>query len=449
MRPDLRKIWVVASTEFGSFVRTKAFIIGILLLPVITGGSIFLQLILAQRVDTKTRTLAVIDRTGELYPALERAADTYNSQTIDVASKKAVRPRIQASRITTASQGEVDSRVVLELSDRVRRGELDAFAVIPPHAIETPPTNVAQAPSLEYHSDNPNDDLVRNWLVAAVNGEIRVRRFRAAAIDQAVADRVSQPVGIDNLGLFDRDLSAPAGQLAIKAAQKVDPIRTFVVPAILMFTVLLVIMTTAPQLLNSVIEEKMSKISEVLLGSITPFELMLGKLLGNAGVVMVLASLYIGAGYGVAAYYGYADMISAGLLIGLGLYLLLAILFFGSLYMAVGAACNELKDAQSLMMPVMLLGMFPCFVWMAVLRNPSSSLSVGLSLFPPATPFLMLMRLALRPAPPAWQVGLSFVLTLLTALFCVWAASKIFRTGLLMQGKTPSYRELARWVMAR
>ena len=121
------------------------------------------------------------------------------------------------------------------------------------------------------------------------------------------------------------------------------------------------------------------------------------------------------------------------------LFLVLAILLYGSLYMAVGSACSELKDAQSLMMPVMLLSMLPIFVWTAVLTNPSSPLSVGLSLFPPASPYLMLMRLAMRPTPPAWQVGLSVVLTTLTALFCVWAAAKIFRTGLLMQGKAPSF----------
>ena len=125
-------------------------------------------------------------------------------------------------------------------------------------------------------------------------------------------------------------------QPAIKAAEKVDPIRTAVVPAVLMFVMFFVIMTSTPQLLNSVIEEKMSKISEVLLGSITPFELMMGKLLGNTGIAMVLAALYVGGGYAVAAYYGYADVVSPGLLVGLGLYLVLAILLYGSLYMAVG-----------------------------------------------------------------------------------------------------------------
>jgi ABC-type Na+ efflux pump permease subunit len=137
------------------------------------------------------------------------------------------------------------------------------------------------------------------------------------------------------------------------------------------------------------------------------------------------------------------------LIAALALFLFLAILLYGSLYMAVGAACSELKDAQSLMMPVMLMSMLPVFVWMTVLKNPSSPLSVGMSLFPPASPFLMLMRMALRPAPPVWQVGLSVVLTALTATVCIWGAGKIFRTGLLMQGKAPSFAELARWVMAK
>jgi ABC-2 type transport system permease protein len=249
--------------------------------------------------------------------------------------------------------------------------------------------------------------------------------------------------------LINRGQAGAGGTSAIKAAEKVDPIRSAVVPALLMFIMFFVIMTSAPQLLNSVIEEKMSKISEVLLGSVSPFELMAGKLLGNTAIALVTATLYIGGAYAVAAYHGYGDVVSPALLVGLGGFLVLAIMLYGSLYMAVGAACNELKDAQTLMMPVMLLSMFPIFVWTAVLQNPSSALSVGMSLFPPASPFLMLMRLALRPAPPAWQVALAVLLTSATAIFCVWSAGKIFRIGLLMQGKAPNFRELARWIVAR
>jgi ABC-type Na+ efflux pump permease subunit len=127
----------------------------------------------------------------------------------------------------------------------------------------------------------------------------------------------------------------------------------------------------------------------------------------------------------------------------------LAVILYGSLFLAVGSACSEIKDAQSLTMPVMLLAMLPAFCWMIVMNNPNSPASVGLSLFPPATPFLMLLRMLLHPAPPAWQVALSFFLTALTALGCVWVGGKIFRTGILMQGKAPNFRELARWVLAK
>jgi ABC-type Na+ efflux pump permease subunit len=447
LHADLRKIWIVGSTEFSSMVRTKSFLIGIMLLPVITGASVLIQVFVNKRVDTRPRTIVVVDRSRALYDSLATAAQAYNSKPVDPQGKP--QPRIEISKIDQNPEDDVDPALVLELSDRIRRGELDAFAVIPPGAIDVPGSKDAPAKVVEFHSDNPNDDLLRNWLTAVVNGEVRSRRLRKAGIDQSIADRIDQPLSIDNLGLVERQSSTAEGAPAIKAAQKVDIVRTILAPAVLMFAVFFVIMSSAPQLLNSVLEEKMSKISEVLLGSITPFELMMGKLLGNVGIAMILAALYVGAGYSVAFYYGYADILSPSLLLALCVFLFLAVMLYGSLYMAVGAACSELKDAQSLMMPVMLLSMFPTFVWLAVVKSPSSPLAVGLALFPPASPFLMLMRMALRPAPPMWQVGLSIVLCTLTSLFCVWAAAKIFRTGLLMQGKAPSYRELAKWVVAK
>jgi ABC-type Na+ efflux pump permease subunit len=441
MTTNLQKIWVIASTEFGSAIRTKSFIIGILLLPVIMGASILLQLVVAERVDTKPRRFVVIDHTGVLYPAIARAAEAHNAKLPEERGKNA-RPRMEPEAAGA-------SALAIELSDRIRRGELDAYVEIPTGVVE-PGSGSATSRAVAYHSDNPNDDLLRNWLGAVVNNEVRARRFRSAGIDQALADRLSQPVEVENLQLVERGRVEPDGSSgAVKSAAKVDQVRTAVVPAVLMFSMFLIIMTSAPQLLNSVIEEKMSRISEVMLGSVTPFELMMGKLLGNAGIAMVLATLYLGGGFAVAAYHGYANVVSPGLLTALVFFLILAILLYGSLYIAVGSACNELKDAQSLMMPVMLLSMLPVFVWTAVLRNPSSPLSVGMSLFPPASPFLMLMRLALQPAPPVWQVGLSVILTTLTTLAIIWAAGKIFRTGLLMQGKAPSFAELARWVMAK
>jgi ABC-2 type transport system permease protein len=432
-----RKVWVVASTEFGTAIRTKAFLIGLLLMPVLIAVSMGLQ-VFARKADTRPRSFAVIDRAGWLYPAIEAAAKVRNNE---LAQRGASAPRFLPSR----EQGAAGEEQLLALSDRVRKGALFAFVEIPPD-IARP----SGEPAIRYHSENPNDDRLLDWLEGVVNDQVRSRRFRDAGIDRALADRLSRPVEVENLGLLSRAIGPSPGQAgAIRAAEKIDKVRTVGVPAVLMFVLFIVVMATAPQLLNSVLEEKMSKISEVLLGSVSPFELMMGKLLGNLGIAIVLAAVYVGGGFGVAAYYGYADALTPGIFAAFCLFLLLAILINGSLSLAVGSACSEIKDAQSLMMPVMVVATFPIYMWFAVAQNPSSPLSVGLSLFPLATPYLMLMRMCLTPAPPAWQVALSIVLTTLTSIACVWAAAKIFRTGLLMQGKAPTFRDLARWVMAR
>ncbi|MDG3003656.1 ABC transporter permease [Paludisphaera mucosa] len=433
MSLDLRKIRIVAATEFSSSVRTKSFIISLLALPLIMGGSILLQVFVGKQVDVKPRRFVLVDPSGAFAPTITKAVEAYNAH-IEASGGKIAMPRFVMEPTPPAPASGGEAARSLELSDRVRRGELDAYIEIAPGG-----AGPDASPTIQYHSNNPNDDILRGWVSQTVDAEVRARRFRTAGIDQALAERLGRPVQTENLQLAEAN---DAG-----GARKVDPIRSMVVPAVLLFLVFMIVMTSGPQLLNSVIEEKMSRISEVLLGSVSPFDLMLGKLIGNVGVAMLLASLYLGAGYGVAAYHGYGDVISPALLGALVLFLFLAVLLFGSLYMAVGAACNDLKDAQSLMWPVMILSMLPVFVWTSVLKNPASTLSVGMSLFPPATPFLMLMRMAMQPSPPVWQVVLSVALTTATAVACVWAGARIFRTGLLMQGKTPSLAEMAKWAM--
>ncbi len=439
MRP--RKALVVASTEFNTVIRTKAFLVSLLLLPAIMFGSILIQKFAADRVDLSPRPFAVLDRSHALYPAIAQAAESYNHSITD-SSGQPLAPTFLPQPVEEGDSPLDAFR--LELSDRVRKGELYAFVEIPKD-IETSENPTSEG--LRYYSQNPNDRSLIGWLESTVNNEVRNRRLRAAGIDPGEAERLSLPVSTESLTLVER--SKQEGQGAIKDAQRVDPIRTLLVPAALMFVVFIVIMSTTPQLLQSVIEEKMSRISEVLLGSISPFELMMGKLLGNAGIALVLATLYVGGGYAVATYFGYTDSIPPYLLACTALFLVMAVFLFGSLYLAMGSACSELKDAQSLMMPVMLLSMLPLFFWLGVVQAPNSPLSVGLSLFPFSTPYLMLLRMATTPGPPLWQVGLSIVLTALTVIACVWAAGKIFRVGLLMQGKPPSLVQMAKWVLAR
>jgi ABC-type Na+ efflux pump permease subunit len=185
------------------------------------------------------------------------------------------------------------------------------------------------------------------------------------------------------------------------------------------------------------------------MGSVTPFELMFGKLLGSVSVSLVLAAVYIAGTLAGAHYWGgYASAVTPRLLVWFLAFLVMSILMFGSVFIAVGAACSDLKDSQGMMTPVMLLMMVPLFMWYPVLRAPDGTLATLVSLVPTAAPFLMMLRISLEPGPPGWQIALSAALMGATTVAAVWAAGRIFRTGVLMQGKSASVAEMLRWVRA-
>ena len=218
------------------------------------------------------------------------------------------------------------------------------------------------------------------------------------------------------------------------------------VPVASMALVFLMVMLTTPQMMSSVIEEKMSRISEVLLASVSPFDLMLGKLLACCGAAMLVSSLYLGLGLGLAAYWGYSGFLSLHLVLSFATCLILAVFLHGSIYMAVGAACSEPKDAQGMLAPLVLLSSVPLICLPALLRDPEGGLAGALSLFPLSAPFVLCFRVNSQAGPPGASIALSVGISLLSAFFCVWAASRIFRVALLAQGKAPGPVQLWRWV---
>ncbi|MGE5814376.1 MAG: ABC transporter permease [Acidobacteriota bacterium] len=433
----MSRILIVATSEFLALVRTKAFLIGVMLMPVFMGGAIAIQHFTEKRMDTSTRTFAVLDHTGRIFPILAAATEAWNERATGADGVQHA-PKFVARREETGKETLEQAR--MRLSDAVKRGDLFAFVEVPKAVLDpslSPPAKV------QYHSNHPSYETLPRFLEVAVGRTVLALRFQAAALDPTLVDQLTRAPELENLGVFERDSSG-----RVQSAVEIDQLRAVGVPATFMALMFLIVMSSSPQLLNSVMEEKMSRISEVIIASVTPFQLMMGKLLGSAGVSLLLAAVYLTGAYRVAAHYGYADALTLSMVGWFLLYLVCAVLLFGSLFISIGAACTDFKDAQSMMTPSMLIVMLPVFVWTAVLRAPDSPLSVGLSLFPPATPFLMLLRLALRPAPPLWQVLLSVVLIGLAVVIAVWAAGKIFRTGILMHGKSASVTEMIRWVRA-
>lgn len=436
----MSKVLSVARFEYRNAVQSKAFIAGVILMPIFAGGALIVQAFVKDKTDLSDRKAAVVDRTGRLFDVIVKAADGRNAREIFDADDldKQVQPRFLFEHYEPSSSSE---RVDLALSERVRSGELFAFVLIGEKAFD--PDGGGEG-VVAYHTQTPTYRELPRWIENIINEEVKRLRFAESGIDRAVVERIHRPVPLQRLGLVEI-----AAEGVVKEAERENDIATFGVPAGTMFLLFMMVMMSAPALLNSVLEEKMQKISEVLVSSVTPFQLMAGKLIGTVFVSLTLSLLYVGAIVFLLYRFGAIHFVPISTYFWFLLFQLLALLIYGSIFIAAGAACTEIRDSQSLMMPAMLVLMIPMFCWFIVLESPSAPFSRVVSLIPPATPLLLLLRIGIPPGPPWWEVVLGVVLTTAFAIVCVAVAGKIFRIGILSQGQTPTIARLLKWVISK
>ena len=442
----MRKTLVVAVREYQAAVRTKAFIISMVLMPILMSGGVIMPKLLEDKVDTSDKRIAIVDQTGQLFDAVAEAVQIRNTETtnkggifkVEGEQRKQVRPRFVLEKVDSTEDDP--ERVRLGLSNRVREGGLFAFMIIGPEVIE--PGEDAAAAVAAYHSNSPTYDDFQRWVTRPLNNRIQQLRFETANLDPEVVQKATQWTSVKNLGLVSLDEDGN-----IVAARETNEIANILIPMALMMLMFMVVMVGASPLVHSVLEEKMQRIAEVLLGSIPPFELMMGKLLGMVGVSLTIATFYVVGAFYAVHRSGFAHLFPADLLWWFIAFLALAVLMFGAVFIAIGAAVTDMKEAQSLMTPVMLVVVAPMFVWIYVVREPSAPLSILMSLFPPATPMLMTIRQSVPPGVPVWQPLLGILLVLLTTVVCVFAAGRIFRVGILMQGKGANLGQMLRWVL--
>jgi len=205
------------------------------------------------------------------------------------------------------------------------------------------------------------------------------------------------------------------------------------------------VMTGGQALLTSTVEEKSNRVIEVLLSAVSPMELMAGKLIGQMAVSLLVLSLYIAMGLTVLTSLSLFGLFNPWLILYILIFFVIMYLVFGSLMMAIGAAVNEMREAQGLMAPLILILIIPWILWMPISRNPDSLTSVALSFIPPINTFAMLLRMASAAPPPWWQVWLSILIGVGSVFAAIWFAAKVFRIGLLMYGKPPNLATLIRW----
>ena len=231
-----------------------------------------------------------------------------------------------------------------------------------------------------------------------------------------------------------------------KGTQGKNEVARMLLPIGFMVLILMAVMAGGQQLMTSTIEEKSSRVIEVLLAAVSPTELMAGKIIGQMAVGALMLLIYGGLmAVGLVAF-SLLGMIQFSSLIYMLVFFVLSSLTIASLMAAIGAAVNEIREAQGLLTPVMLVIMLPMMFMGPIAADPNSTLATVLSFCPPVSPFVMMMRIGAAAPPPDWQVWLAILVNAVAAVVSVWLAGKVFRIGLLMNGKPPNLLTLWRWV---
>jgi ABC-2 type transport system permease protein len=428
----MHRIWVITRREYRANVRSKAFVISLLLMPLLMGGGVLAQRAMRGRVDVEEKRLQVWDRTGVVLPALIRAAEERNAKEIfDSTTGRQVEPRY---RVEAAPP--LDDQVRMQLSEQIRKRHLHAFAEIDPQVLAP-----GKTPEVRFHSESTmSGDLVR-WFSRTLNQAVQQYRLRSAGLDPAAVARMTAPVRIEPLGLYARDKS---GQ--VTSGDSSSRLAASVLPVAVMMVMFLAIMMSQT-MLHSTLEEKQQRIAEVLLGSARPFELMTGKLLGGAATSLTMVGVYLVGGANLLDRFGYRELLRSDLIGWILIFLVLGVIIYGSVYAAVGAACSELKEAQNYLLPVVMVLVLPLMIWTKVMEEPTGNFATALSFVPMWTPLLMPLRLAATQAVPMWQPVVGMLGALLAALFAAWAGGRVLRVGLLLQGKPPRPAQLLQWIL--
>lgn len=431
------KVLTLFKREYRAAVRTKSFIISLLLVPLLMGGGFLVVFLTERNQDTGDKNVVIIDYSGFMEEPLNAAIERRNQQEIyDAESGEKVRSEYKIEFVAPDPENRMEQQ--LQLSQRVQSGELHAFMEIGADVLHP---SGKEGGYLRYYSEHAFNDNVRDWFRNVINNYLQQQRVAELNLDPSMTSDLFTWLNIEGLGLVTVDKKTGEQQ----EAQQTNELQSFLVPYIIVLMMFMLVMMSAVPLLSAVMEEKSGKIAEVLLGTITPFQFMAGKVLGGIGISLTTAAIYVGAAIFTARSTGFESVIPYDILPWFFVYTILFIIMVGTGMAALGATCNDIKDAQSIQFPAMLPVIVPLFLIMPVIQDPSGPLATTLSLIPPFTPSIMMIRLATPVTIPFWQPIVGLVGVVLFTIFTVWVGARIFRTAILLQGQKPTIANLIKY----
>ncbi len=418
----MNSVWTILKREYRERVRRRSFIIGTVLGPVFILGVTIVPIWMATRSISKPIRLLVIDNTNSLAGKLDSAfPDTLPDGS----------PRYQFD-VRTNAGGSPEKALEGRTTERILAEELTGMLWLP--------ADLLDGGEARLYAKGLGDPEVVGRFRSALNRAVMMHRLEVRGIPPEETDAISSRIPISTFKLSEKGVR--------EGGFETDFITGFLFAMILYMTILLYGISVQ----RSVLEDKTSRIVEVLLSTVRPFHLMLGKIVGVGGVGITQYAIWSIVAVAGTAYFKGTNpalanmtMIPPSTLVFFVVYFVLGYFLFSAIYAAIGAMVNSDQEAQQTQMPITMLLVIPIILMQMLIRDPNSTTSVVLSLIPFFTPILMMLRIIVA-SPPTWQIALSILLMSVTVLACAAVAARIFRVGILMYGKRPTLPEIIRWV---
>ena len=448
----MNKLLAIIKREYVQRVRSKMFLVATLLGPVMI---VIFTVVPAFIMNIKTGAtrIAVVDQSGKMFErvrdSLMQEGDQEREQTqrragnigstVNSNTKERMEQVGKASPVSYAVEpvllnGRALETVRAELNARVREDKLDGYLIIPADVLTTGES--------EFLARNRSDMITSEQIKDRLSNAVRDGRIAEHNIDQNLLREINQPVGLKTTTLGDKGEVEKSG-------------NGFWFVFILGFMIYITILMYGQTILGAVVEEKETRIAEVLFSSVRAFPLMLGKIIGVSLVALTQLAIW-GLAFGIFALYGVSLLAARGMSISspemqplmiayFALFFLLGYLIYATIYALVGSMVTTSQEGGQLALPVIFVLLMAFYLTFPIIRSPNSPFAFWVSLVPFFSPITMMVRIVTQ-TPPFWQIALSLIIGYATVLLLLWLASRIYRVGMLMYGKRASIPEVARWI---
>jgi ABC-2 type transport system permease protein len=439
----MKKLLAVIKREYIQRVRTRFFVVATILGPIMMAAFTVLPgMMMVMQTGGPTR-IAVVDQTGNTYAALASELEgdrPKRSATPVVTTEPAVGPGASQERMKQAGRAMKNSmalqQVPLEnrsladirrqLESRIQNREIDGYVILPP--------DLLKGGNPGYRARNSADLFTRENIQGAIGKVVENQRLVAAGAKPEDIERASAPVNLKSIGEAGEEKYGEAG---------------FFLAFGMGMWIYVSVMLYGQLVLGAVVEEKETRIAEVLFSSMRSFPLMMGKLIGVSLVAVTQMGIWALTFLGLSVWAAGGSIklphIPPIVFVYLLLFFLMGYFIYSTVYAVVGSMVTTTQEGGQLAMPLVLMLIAGFFLSFNIIRNPSSPLAFWASMFPFFAPITMMVRIVTE-TPPLWQILLSLGIGLATATGLVWLASRIYRVGMLMYGKKATIPEVLRWV---